>query len=157
LRLLLSFIDQNSQLFQEVLIDHVIYAASPPEPDFSLVNEMLSFIVKLARLYPRASANAFRMKLHLMEGNLRRGTVMGPQHADSKTFPGTSELALLRVIGGIWSTSDMSHPVVGPAQLLMGAYLELGRIRSLKDLASGLFLATLFCQVGSSISRQKYG
>lgn len=47
----------------------------------------------------------------------------------------------------------MKHPVVGPAQLLMGAYLELGRIRSLEDLASGLFIVTLFYQYESFSKR----
>ena len=32
------------------------------------------------------------------------------------------------------------------ARLLMGAYLGLGRVRSLKDIASGLFVSTLFLQ-----------
>ena len=38
----------------------------------------------------------------------------------------------------------MSHHVVSPARLLMGAYLGLGRVRSLQDIASGLFLCSLF-------------
>jgi nucleolar protein 14 len=134
------------------LIDHILYASALAEPVFSLIDEVVPFIVKLTRQYPTSSANAFKVKLHLMEGILRQGIAEGPMRAESKTFPGTSELALLRVIGSIWSTSDKRHPVAGPAQLLMGAYLELGRIRSLKDLASGLFLVTLFYQVFAALS-----
>ncbi len=81
-----------------------------------------------------------------MEKNLARGA-KDPEASTSKTWPGYSELALLRLVGIVWSTSDMKHRVVGPARLLMGAYLELGRIRNLKDLASGLFLCTLWLQV----------
>lgn len=85
-----------------------------------------------------------------MESNLRRGVGGDATLLEAKTFPGTGELALLRVIGGIWSTSDMKHPVAGPAQLLMSAYLELGRVRRLQDLSSGLFVCTLILQVNRS-------
>lgn len=40
----------------------------------------------------------------------------------------------------------MNHNVVSPARLLMGSYLGLCRVRSLQDLASGLFLCTLSLQ-----------
>jgi nucleolar protein 14 len=82
-----------------------------------------------------------------MHKNLARGLTRGATLPGSKTFPGTSELALLRLIGPIWSTSDQSHPVVTPAMLLIGQYLSQARVRSLADLASGLFLCTLTLQV----------
>lgn len=82
-----------------------------------------------------------------MQKNLVRGLSRGAQLPDSKTFPGPSELALLRLIGAIWSTSDLSHPVVTPAMLLIGQYLGQCRVRNLSDLASGLFLCTLVLQV----------
>ena len=40
----------------------------------------------------------------------------------------------------------MNHIVVSPARLLMGSYLGLCRIRSVKDICSGLFLCSLFLQ-----------
>lgn len=81
-----------------------------------------------------------------MQKNLKRGMSHGATDSTSKTWPGLPELSLLRVIGLVWPTSDMSHPVVSPARLLMGSYLGLCRVRSLQDLASGLFLCTLFLQ-----------
>jgi nucleolar protein 14 len=78
-----------------------------------------------------------------MEKNLKRGLSQGATSPEAKTFPGLPELALLRVIGALWPTSDMHHAVVTPTRVLMGAYLGLGRVRSLRDLASGLFLCTL--------------
>ena len=79
-----------------------------------------------------------------MHKNLKRGLAKGALDLQAKTWPGPQELSLLRVIGQIWPTSDMNHPVVSPARLLMGAYLGLGRVRSLQDVASGLFLCSLF-------------
>jgi nucleolar protein 14 len=81
-----------------------------------------------------------------MNKNFKRGLSKGALDPESKTWPGSAELSLLRVIGTIWPTSDMNHAVVSPARILMGAYLGLGRVRSLRDIASGLFLCTLFLQ-----------
>lgn len=79
-----------------------------------------------------------------MHKNLKRGLSRGPVDADAKTWPGLPELSLLRVIGELWPTSDLHHVVISPTRLLIGAYLGLGRVRSLTDIASGLFLCTLF-------------
>ena len=45
----------------------------------------------------------------------------------------------------------MNHAVVSPTRVLMGAYLGLGRIRSIADVASGLFLCTIFLQVPQAL------
>ena len=79
-----------------------------------------------------------------MHKNLKRGLSKGATDPEAKTWPSLPELSLLRVIGHLWPTSDMNHPVISPARLLMGAYLGLGRVRSLRDIASGLFLCSLF-------------
>lgn len=81
-----------------------------------------------------------------MHKNLKRGLSRGALDLEAKTWPGLAELSLLRVIGAIWPTSDLNHAVISPTRLLMGAYLGLGRVRSLSDLSSGLFLCTLFLQ-----------
>lgn len=81
-----------------------------------------------------------------MQKNLKRGLSHGVTELESKTWPGLPELTLLRVLGLVWPTSDMNHHVVSPARLLMGSYLGLCRVRTLQDLASGLFLCNLFLQ-----------
>ena len=104
-------------------------------------------IYSLTQTYPVTSAEVFVEKLSLMHKNLLRGLSRGATSSDSKTWPGPAELGLLRTLGAIWSTSDMNHAVISPARVLMGAYLGLGRIRSIADLTSGLFLCTIFLQV----------
>lgn len=81
-----------------------------------------------------------------MHKNLKRGLSRGALDPEAKTWPGLSELTLFRVIGIIWPTSDLNHAVISPTRVLMGAYLGLGRVRSLSDIASGLFLCTVFLQ-----------
>lgn len=81
-----------------------------------------------------------------MHKNLKRGLAKGATDPESKTWPGLAELSLLRVIPLIWPTSDLHHAVVSPTRTLMGSYLGLCRVRSLSDIASGLFLCTLWLQ-----------
>lgn len=81
-----------------------------------------------------------------MQKNLRHGLSQGADSTTAKTWPGLPELALLRIAGALWPTSDMNHAVVTPTRLLMGSYLGLCRVRSIQDIASGLFLCTLFLQ-----------
>ena len=81
-----------------------------------------------------------------MQKNLRLGLSRGATKPEVKTWPGLPELMLLRVTGLIWSASDLNHPVIGPARLLMAAYLGLCRVRSLSDICSGLFVCTLWLQ-----------
>lgn len=88
-----------------------------------------------------------------MHKNLKRGLSRGALDAESKTWPGIPELSLLRIIGLLWPTSDLNHAVVSPTRVLIGAYLGLGRVRSLQDIASGLFLSTLFLQFESLSKR----
>ncbi|EPQ58971.1 Nop14-like protein [Gloeophyllum trabeum ATCC 11539] len=141
------------QALTGVLIDHILYITSPPTPRFSLLSALVPHLAALTEKYPIPAAEHFRDKLILMHKNLKRGLSHGPLDPESKTWPGLPELSLLRVIGAVWSTSDMKHPVISPARLLMGAYLGLARVRSLADVASGLFLCTLFAQYEARAKR----
>ncbi|KAJ7506600.1 nucleolar protein 14 [Mycena galericulata] len=134
------------QVLTSVLIDHMLYVSSPPEPHFNLVSSLLTHLFALTRAYPIQAAESFVEKLSLMHKNLKRGLSRGALDPQSKTWPGLSELSLLRIIGATWPTSDMNHAVISPTRVLMGAYLGLGRVRSLADISSGLFLCTLFLQ-----------
>ncbi|EKM59895.1 uncharacterized protein PHACADRAFT_86191 [Phanerochaete carnosa HHB-10118-sp] len=134
------------QALTGVLAEHILYITSPPSPRFSLVSPLVSHLYALTKQYPIQSAHHFISKLDLMQMNLKRGLSHGVTEPGSKTWPGLPELSFLRVLGLIWPTSDMNHHVVSPARLLMGSYLGLCRVRSLQDIASGLFLCTLFLQ-----------
>ena len=119
---------------------------SPPTPRYTVLTALVPHLYSLTKSYPIQSAEYFIAKLSLMQKNLRRGLSHGVADPTAKTWPGIPELSFLRVVGLIWPTSDMNHPVISCARLLMGAYLGLCRVRSLQDIASGLFLSTLFLQ-----------
>jgi len=144
--MLLSFLTMHIQTLTTVLIDHILFVTSPPSPRFNLLPSLLPHLLSLTRSYPIQSAEYFVEKLSLMQKNLKRGLSRGALDSEAKTWPGLAELSLLRIIGIIWPTSDMNHAVISPTRVLMGSYLGLGRVRSLADLGSGLFLCTLFLQ-----------
>lgn len=56
-------------------------------------------------------------------------------------YPPRSALLLFHLIGRLYSTSDMHHVIVTPAQLLMTAWLEHGRMTRPKHLLAALFMA----------------
>ncbi|KAF8622061.1 hypothetical protein AX15_007212 [Amanita polypyramis BW_CC] len=141
------------QAMTAVLIDHILHVTASQTPRFQILPGLLSHLAALVKAYPTPSAEYFVKKLVLMQKNLKHGLSQGPLNLESKTWPGLSELILLRVVGALWPTSDLNHPVISPARILMGSYLGLCRVRSLADLASGLFLCTLFIHYESLSKR----
>ncbi|KAG8884046.1 nucleolar complex protein 14 [Tulasnella sp. 331] len=134
------------ETFTSVLIEHVLYAAESSDHPYPLLNALSTHIFSLTKTYGAASARTFVSKLVIMQANLQRGVTRGSTSADSKTFPAAAELLFLRLIGVVWSTSDLWHPVIAPTMLVMGQYLSQGRVRALADVGSGLFLCTLYLQ-----------
>ncbi|GAA6008589.1 hypothetical protein JCM11491_003358 [Sporobolomyces phaffii] len=138
---------EKLQVFANVLLDHIIYLAASSSPTaFRTINTLLPPLLTLSHAYPLSCAPHYVSKLRLMHKNFLRGLSRGPLDPAAKTWPGPAELTLLRMVGMVWSTSDLSHPVAAAAQLLIGEYLAQARVRSLSDLASGLFLCTLSAQ-----------
>ncbi|KAG8715845.1 nucleolar complex protein 14 [Ceratobasidium sp. 423] len=151
-----SLAEGNKQKLQSLvgtLLDHTLHATSSPTPSFALVTSLTPHIYALSSAYPTTAAEAFISKLTLMQKNLARGLAHGASSAEARTWPGAPELALLRLVGVIWSTSDLNHAVGTPAMLLIGQYLAQARVRNLRDIASGLFLCTLVLQYESYSKR----
>jgi nucleolar protein 14 len=151
-----SLAETNKNKLQDlarVLVDHILHIAQPPAPSFSLASALLPHLHALAQSYPSPIAAHIISKLALMEKNLKRGLSLPA--SPSRVFPALPELALLRTAGALFPPSDMHHPVLSPARLLVGAYLALGlpRVRALADLASGLFLCGL-CAAWEARSRR---
>ncbi|SPO21562.1 related to NOP14 - nuclear and nucleolar protein with possible role in ribosome biogenesis [Ustilago trichophora] len=142
------------QAFIGVLIDHALHWAGQAQLHqsntgqkhklaFAIVNSLIPHIFSLSQNYPAASAEHFVSKLALMQRNLSRALAKGPTDADARTWPGLPELTLLRLVGSVWPTSDKQHNVTTPLALLIAQYLGHARIRSISDMASGLFLCSL--------------
>lgn len=135
-----------TQTLANVLIDHILYVSSSSPPQLSVITSLFPHLNAIVRAYPIPAARHFNSKLALMHKNLKRGLSKGALESDSKTWPGLPEISLLRVIPQLWPSSDLNHAVISPTRVLMGSYLGLCRVRSLGDIASGLFLCTLWLQ-----------
>ncbi|PFH50129.1 hypothetical protein AMATHDRAFT_61585 [Amanita thiersii Skay4041] len=139
--------EDNKPTFQApsvAIIDHILHITAPPTPRIGRLSSFLPQLVALTKAHPTQTAEYIVKKLILMQKNLSHGLSQGQLNLQARTWPGLPELSLLRVIAVLWPTSDLTHVVVSPARILMGSYLGLCRVRSLTDIASGLFLCTLF-------------
>ncbi|KAF5333210.1 hypothetical protein D9611_002746 [Ephemerocybe angulata] len=134
------------QSLANVLVDHILYVSAITPPKLNVITMLYPHLNAIIRTYPIPAARHFNSKLSLMQKNLKRGLSKGALDPESKTWPTLAELSLLRVIPQFWPTSDLNHAVVSPTRVLLGSYLGLCRVRSLGDLASGLFLCTLWLQ-----------
>ena len=140
----------NKERLQEllgILLEHIINRGSESN-EFALVSLLMPHINALVNLNVLSAAEMFKEKLAEMHAILL--DKLEQARLDDKTmsvFPETGDLAILRMIGTIWSTSDFSHPVSVPAALYMGQVLSQAPIRSLSDLAKGLFMSAIFLQV----------
>ncbi|KAF8638535.1 hypothetical protein AX17_002078 [Amanita inopinata Kibby_2008] len=141
------------QALTTVLIDHILYITAPPTPRLTLLSSLIPHLVVLTKAYPIQSAEYFVKKLTLMQRNLKYGLSEGSLNLHAKTWPSLPELSFFRIIGTLWPTSDLNHAVISPTRILMGSYLGLCRVRSLADLACGLFLCTLYLQYESLSTR----
>ncbi|KAK0535519.1 nucleolar complex protein 14 [Tilletia horrida] len=146
-----------------VLLDHALYVAglqsskdagASSSGGFDLVNALIPPIFELSKTYPLASAQHFVAKLTLMQRNLQRGLAAGALLPGSRTWPRSGgELALLRIAGAVWPTSDWQHPVSTPRALLIAQYLAHARIRCTGDVACALYLVTLVAEA-EALSRR---
>lgn len=137
---------ERLQGFLGVLLDHVL-AASASYDSFALVASLTPHISALVALNPLTAAELFKEILKEMHETFVENISKTSARNTNSTFPDMGELAILRLIGLLWSTSDFSHPVSAPATLYMGQHLVQGRVRRLGDVAAGLFMVALFLQV----------
>ena len=145
---------QKLQVFTHVLLDHVLALSSrATESTFTTINSLLPHLLTLSHAFPLTTAPYYVAKLALMQKNFARGLAKGALDPTARTWPGPAELTLLRLVGMTWSTSDLSHPVGAAALLLITQYLAQARVRSLGDVAAGLFLCTLASQYETQSKR----
>ncbi|KAI7887814.1 nucleolar protein 14 [Mucor mucedo] len=125
--------------FLGVLVDHLAYVASTVYPlPTSVLQDLGTHVFELSQQLPEAAAEIFTAKLKKMHGDMAKKM----KHTSS-SWPDVEDLTLLRSIGQIFSTSDLTHPVATPALLFMCQALGQCRISSEIDLGRGLFLTLL--------------
>ena len=120
--------------FATILVEHVSYLANQPEhPPFQVLEASIRHIHSLAKTIPEEIGRAFRSHLKAL-------------HKHRPTSPAPGDLIMLTAIASVFPTSDHFHQVATPAMLCMAEYLGQKIPRTLGDLATGTYLATLCIQ-----------
>ncbi|KAL9121462.1 MAG: hypothetical protein Q9187_001984 [Circinaria calcarea] len=128
--------DNKSKLgvFSAILVDHLSYLANlPTHPPFTVLEALIRHIHSLAKSFPLEVGRAFRARLKSL-------------NEARPTSPTPGDLMIFTAIASMFPTSDHFHQVVTPAILSMGRYLGQKVPRSLSDLTTGTYLATLCLQ-----------
>jgi len=115
-------------------------AAQNPLP----VNAIKAIIVRLHGLttqFPGVLTSEF---FSALEASRKR---FANSLAGDKVFPTAQELILFYTVGQIYPPSDLVHIIVNPTMLFMGQILGQMKVKTVQDLARGLFVASLSLQV----------
>jgi nucleolar protein 14 len=139
----------NKERLQEllgILMEHIINRGSESN-QFSLTSLLMPHINGLVNLNVLSAAEHFKEKLAEMHAILLDKLENARSDPSTSIFPEAGDLAILRMVGTIWSTSDFSHPVSVPAALYMGQCLSQAPVRDTGDFARGLFMSAIFLQV----------
>lgn len=106
-------------------------------PDLTIVNESFTHFAALARTNSVIPvARVVREEL----GKLTESFSKLLKRGKTPKMPDRGTLMLLQVIGRTFCTSDFHHIVTTPTMLLMGAFLERGRLLRREHLLSAIFL-----------------
>ncbi|KAI8052601.1 nucleolar protein 14 [Gilbertella persicaria] len=126
--------------FLTVLVDHMAYIASTVTPLPTTVLEKLSLhVFELSQQLPESAAQAFHSKLKKMQAEMAKKM----KHTTGSAWPDVEDLTMLRLIGQVFSTSDLMHPIATPASLFMCHALSQCRVETEIDIGRGLFLTLL--------------
>ncbi|KAL4802888.1 nucleolar protein 14 [Aspergillus unguis] len=127
--------------FAGILVQHVAYMADQPEhPPFSILENVLRHIHSLAKSHPEPVSMAFRAQLREMA-------------TDRPLSFRPGDLVILTGIATIFPTSDHFHAISTPAHLCLARYLGQGPIKTLADLCTGAYVASLAVQYQSVSKR----
>ncbi|KAI8388156.1 nucleolar protein 14 [Radiomyces spectabilis] len=128
--------------FLGVLLDHISYVASTVDPlPNKVLEDLTAHAYGIAQQVPESAADVFNAKLKQMHNTMAQKI-----NQPGSAWPDVEDLTTLRVIGQVFSTSDLNHPVATPAMLFMGHALAQCRIQSEIDIGRGLFLVMLFSE-----------
>ncbi|GAO51440.1 Nop14-like protein [Saitoella complicata NRRL Y-17804] len=131
--------------FVPILLDYTLDLAKEDVVRWAIVEGMAKHLHGLGNQFPEAMTEAFRDQLKEMRERFVKSSGLEPALA-AKVFPRRSDLVLFTILGTVFPTSDHHHMIVTPAALLMGQFLAQTKTTTVQNLATGLFVATLFVQ-----------
>ena len=124
------------------VVEHVETVASQPF-DVEHLKQVEKHAVDLAKQFPDRFASLSKAKIILFRDAFNKSIAQNKKHSQ----PIFSELSFYRLLIQVYSTSDLKHPVITPAMLLMCQYLSQGAFYHVMDVFSGLYLCELLYEV----------
>ena len=137
---------RKMQVFFGILLVHVeVLAQQSPIPQRHL-DALVPHLLSLSREVPVFAATAARARLAQAQAALA-------QSSGTAAWPAPRTLLLLRLFSLMFPASDFRHPVLAGAALLLGQYLARCEVRSSRDAAVGVVVATLAVRLASASRR----
>ncbi|KAI8998168.1 nucleolar protein 14 [Gaertneriomyces semiglobifer] len=131
------------QILLDVLYEHVQYLVSQSPPDLWSIDAISFHIIELSHQFPEQATDYFVTTLTDMHKRLQRELAGNTKRSGGMS---SGDIVTLKCIGRIFSTSDLVHPVLTPAMLLMGEWLAFKPIKAVRDAAIGLILCEMLLE-----------
>ncbi|KAJ3155718.1 nucleolar complex protein 14 [Geranomyces michiganensis] len=130
----------------DVLLEHLTYLTSADQKsvDLAVVNALSIPVIELSQQFPEQAAEHFLSRITALQKKLGRDLESPARRNNS--LPQLDVLIMFKLIGRIFSTSDLVHPVAMPAMLLMAQYLSQCPLVDRRGALSGLFLCEVFAE-----------
>jgi nucleolar protein 14 len=122
-----------------IIVQHVRHLLADAEDadDFAAgvaaSNKFSRFLFDICQQIPEHAAAVVLGDLKTLEASLRT----------SWTIPHLADLFTFKIVATLFPTSDLRHPVVTPAYILLGAMLSQCQLEDANDLLGGMFIVSL--------------
>ena len=130
------------QTFTPLVLRLMLHVAEDDSVSFSTISAIIARLHGLATQFPAALTQEV---FDAIEDGRRR--LLKSTQNEVREFPARQDLILFYTVGQIYETSEFSHRIVNATTLFMGQILSQMRVRSIQDIARGLFICTIFLQV----------
>ena len=111
--------------------------------DLEMLNVLLTHIHALIQVFPDYSCNYFQDQIKKLHERLKSQGLEKIQ----RTFPTTSGLIFIELLGNTYSTSDFEHSIVTPAMILCSEYLTQCFITQSTDAFRGFYICKILFKV----------
>jgi nucleolar protein 14 len=101
---------------------------------FIIVQEFVPSMFDMIQMSPEESSKCFLEVIKEKYEDYKK---------NPKRFPSLDTIIFFKIIGSLFPTSDLRHPIVTPSCVFLHHILSQAKIRSRSDVSCGLFLVTL--------------
>ncbi|KAJ1340508.1 hypothetical protein BSLG_004894 [Batrachochytrium salamandrivorans] len=127
-----------------VLLEYRDYVTALVPSDIESLKALEGHTVELGRQFCAQTAEFSLQRIASIQDSFIKSMATGSKKKIG--FPSLSDLYFFRIVGEIFSTSDLQHIVVTPTILIMGQFLAQCPISTAQDAMSGLFLCEIFTE-----------